>query len=42
MEALTSEDVEMTLVKNGDHSLSTPADINRLIRITKELCRLVG
>jgi len=42
IEALSSEDVEMTLVKNGDHSLSTPDDIDRLIRTTKELCRLVS
>ena len=42
IEALTSEDVEMTLVKNGDHSLSTPDDLDRLIRVVKELCRSVG
>ena len=42
IEALTSEDVEMTLVKNGDHSLSSPNDLDRLIRVVKELCRSVG
>ena len=40
-EAITSENVELTLVKNGDHSLSEPNDLDRLIRTTKELCRLV-
>ncbi|NOX95173.1 MAG: alpha/beta hydrolase [Alphaproteobacteria bacterium] len=29
-ELLTSSDVELTLIKNGDHSLSTPADLERL------------
>lgn len=41
VEAITSEDIELTLVKNGDHSLSQPHDIDRLIRTVKELCRLV-
>ena len=34
---LASEDVECTLVKNGDHRLSTPADLGRLRRIITEL-----
>lgn len=41
MDALTSEDVELTLVKKGDHSLSTPSDLGRLIRVLKELIRSV-
>ncbi|NNC38480.1 MAG: alpha/beta hydrolase [Acidimicrobiales bacterium] len=40
-EMTTSDDIEMTLVKNGDHSLSEPYDLDRLIRTAKELCRLV-
>jgi len=32
MDALTSEDVELTLVKSGDHSLSGEADIKRMIK----------
>ncbi|MBW7836797.1 MAG: alpha/beta hydrolase [Sphingomonadales bacterium] len=31
MERLRAEDVTLTLVKNGDHRLSSPADITRLI-----------
>jgi pimeloyl-ACP methyl ester carboxylesterase len=38
---ITSDNIELTLVKNGDHSLSEPNDIDRLIRTTKELCRLI-
>lgn len=38
---ITSENIELTLVKNGDHSLSGPNDLDRLIRTVKELCRLV-
>jgi len=30
---LTSCDVEITLVKNGDHSLSQPQDLERLVRV---------
>ena len=40
-EMLTSEDVELTLVKSGDHSLSEPHDLVRLIRTAEELCGLV-
>lgn len=39
--ALRSDDVEYTLVKNGDHSLSTPPDLDRLIRVAKNLRRKV-
>lgn len=36
-DALESEDVVFTLVKGGDHRLSTPADLERLIRTVAEL-----
>jgi len=42
LDVITSEDVYYTLVKNGDHSLSTPRDLNRLVRVAKELCRCVS
>ena len=35
---IESPDVVITLVKNGDHRLSTPADIARLIATVEELC----
>ena len=38
MDVLTGEDVEITLVKTGDHSLSTPRDIERLINTIEEIC----
>jgi len=38
---ITSSDVDYTLVKNGDHSLSSPADLDRLIITAGELCRKV-
>ena len=41
VEALTSDDVDYTLVKNGDHSLSNPEDLDRLIRTAKNLRRKV-
>lgn len=37
IDALTSEDVEMTLVKNGDHSLSSERDMERLFKVLSEL-----
>lgn len=39
LDVITSEDVEYTLVKNGDHSLSSPTDLERLVRAAKELSR---
>ncbi len=39
VDVITSEDVEYTLVKNGDHSLSSPTDLERLVRAAKELSR---
>lgn len=37
LQALTSSDVTLELVKNGDHRLSTPADLRRISRILSEL-----
>lgn len=37
IDVLTSSDVEMTVVKDGDHSLSRPQDIERLIRTVQNL-----
>ncbi len=37
IDAITSQDVEMTLVKSGDHRLSTEADLERLVRTIKAL-----
>jgi len=37
IKAVTSEDVEITLVKSGDHSLSQPHDLRRLVKTAKEL-----
>ncbi|HEC00827.1 MAG TPA: alpha/beta hydrolase [Sphingomonadales bacterium] len=36
-DALASEDVVITYVKNGDHRLSTDADLKRLCRVVKEI-----
>lgn len=35
---LTSHDVSLSLIKNGDHRLSTPAHLNMLCDIVKTLC----
>lgn len=37
LERLESEDVTLTLVKNGDHRLSTPGDIDRLCALVDDL-----
>ena len=37
--ALESDDVDVTFVKDGDHSLSRPHDLERLVRTAKELAR---
>lgn len=42
MNAIESEDAALTLVKGGDHRLSGPADIERLIGTTEALCAEVG
>lgn len=34
---LVSDDVEVTLVKNGGHRLSEPADINRMLSVLEQL-----
>jgi pimeloyl-ACP methyl ester carboxylesterase len=39
-QALRGEDVTMTLVKHGDHRLSTPVDLVRLKATCLELCEL--
>ncbi|TQV83209.1 alpha/beta hydrolase [Denitrobaculum tricleocarpae] len=41
-DALESEDVEVTLVKKGDHRLSEPEDLARLMRVLDELVAEVG
>lgn len=41
VDVITSMDVDYTLVKTGDHSLSSPADLKRLISRAEELCRLI-
>ena len=38
MEAMTSEDVELILIKDGDHRLSKPRDLKRLVRVVESLC----
>jgi len=42
VERLGSDDVTVTFVKNGDHRLSEPADIERLCRTVEELAGDVG
>lgn len=37
-ERLDTRDVELILVKDGDHRLSTDEDLERLVRIVDELC----
>ena len=39
---LESGDVEVSLVKDGGHNLSEPADLDRLCRTVAEVCRLAG
>jgi pimeloyl-ACP methyl ester carboxylesterase len=41
MEAIGDGDVTLTLIKQGDHRLSTPADIARLTATVETLCREV-
>lgn len=42
VDALSSDDVTLTLVKGGDHRLSGAADIRRLSDTVEALCRQVG
>jgi len=39
IDALTSEDVELLLIKDGDHRLSEPDDLERMIRTVVSACR---
>ena len=39
-EKLESGDVEVILVKDGDHRLSEPQDLERLCRVVSDLIRL--
>ena len=41
-EHLNGDDVEVTLVKDGDHRLSRPADLARLMRAIDAVCALTG
>ena len=41
VEVITSDDVDYTLVKSGDHSLSSPRDLIRLISAAEDLCRQI-
>lgn len=38
-ERLTSDDVQITFIKNGDHRLSTPRDLDVLGGVLDDLCR---
>lgn len=40
-EAITSEDIEITLIKNGDHRLSEPADLDKIRVAVDELTQKV-
>jgi pimeloyl-ACP methyl ester carboxylesterase len=40
MQRLVSSDVELILIKDGDHRLSSDHDLARLCRVTEEVCRL--
>ncbi|MGH7006220.1 MAG: alpha/beta hydrolase, partial [Alphaproteobacteria bacterium] len=40
-ETLESVDVDVLLVKDGDHRLSSARDLARLCSVVGELCRLV-
>jgi hypothetical protein len=41
MNMVISTDVEVTLVKDGDHRLSTPKDLDRMVRTVEELIRTI-
>ncbi|MBT3811091.1 MAG: alpha/beta fold hydrolase [Rhodospirillaceae bacterium] len=42
MGALTSNDVELILIKDGDHRLSEPHDLARLVSVVERLCDQVS
>ncbi len=41
-EQLTSRDVELLFIKDGDHRLSEPHDLDRLCRVVGQLCEQAG
>jgi pimeloyl-ACP methyl ester carboxylesterase len=41
-EQLEADDVETILVRGGDHRLSEPADLDRLVRTLEELLTMTG
>ena len=41
VDMITSPDVDYTLVKNGDHSLSSAADLKRLVLSAQALCQKI-
>ncbi len=41
MQTLTSDDGRMELVKDGDHRLSRPQDLDRLVEMVADLRDLV-
>lgn len=42
MDSLTSNDVELILIKDGDHRLSEPRDLARMVTIVERLCDQVA
>lgn len=42
MDVLTSDDVELILIKDGDHRLSEPHDLARMVGIVERLCNRVA
>jgi pimeloyl-ACP methyl ester carboxylesterase len=42
VDRLPGENVQLTLVKDGDHRLSRPEDIDRLIRVVEATCEAVS
>lgn len=42
VERIASKDVELTLVKDGEHRLSEPPDLDRLCRLVGEVCDRVA
>jgi len=41
VDLIESDDVEFTLVKNGDHRLSEPDDIARMLKSAERLCQKI-
>eukprot|EP00897_Mesotaenium_endlicherianum_P007897 jgi/Mesen1/7135/ME000369S06453 len=42
LEKVASKDATLTLIKGGDHRLSSPAELVRMQRVVTDLCNLVG